>query len=133
MEQVGIQGEQAKKLKADLEALETDMRAIDVTINQTALEQAEVAKRVLSEPGAKVDEIMQIIERIGKLRTDQAKLSTRMLVAIRDSLTTEQLEKANTLISAEGQKRMQERAARREREERNAPQLPARPGAPKGW
>ena len=135
MAQVGIQGEQAKKLKEALDAIDVQLKTLDETINQTALQQAEVAKKVLSEPGASVDEIMSIIERIGKLRTEQAKLSTQMLVVIRDSLTAEQREKANALIAAEGQKRMKERAARREREER-APgngHAPARPEAPKGW
>lgn len=134
MEQVGLQGEQAKKLKEALEALEVKQRKLDETINQAALQQAEIAKKVLSEPGASVDEVMKIIETIGKLRTEQAKLSTQMLVAIRDSLTAEQREKANAIIVAEGQKRMRERAARHEREERerNAKQ-PVRPAAPKGW
>jgi len=134
MEQVGIQGEQAKKLKESLEVLEGKLRTLDETINQAALQQAEIAKKVLSEPGASVDEVMKIIENIGKLRTEQAKLSTQMLVVIRDSLTAEQREKANAIIVAEGQKRMKERAARREREERehNVKQ-PGRPAAPKGW
>ena len=134
MEQVGIQGEQAKKLKEALEAIEGKLRTLDETINQAALQQAEIAKKVLSEPGASVDEVMKIIENIGKLRTEQAKLSTQMLVVIRDSLTAEQREKANAIIVAEGHKRMKERATRRERDERehNGKQ-PDRPAAPKGW
>ena len=134
MEHVGIQDEQAKKLKQDLDALEAQSLKLDELINQAALEQAEIAKKVLSQPGASVDEVMKIIERIGKLRTDQAKLTTQTLVVIRDSLTAEQREKANALIAAEGQKRMKERAVRREREERehNGKQ-PPRPDAPKGW
>ena len=134
MDQVGLQGEQAKKLKADLDALDVQFTKLDETINQAALEQAEIAKKVLSEPGASVDEVMKIIERIGKLRTDQAKLATQMLVVIRDSLTDVQRAKANELITAEGKKRMQERAVRREREEREHKNPPAeRPAAPKGW
>ncbi len=134
MEHVGIQDEQAKKLKQDLDALEAQTLKLDEQINQAALEQAEIAKKVLAQPGASVDEVMKIIERIGKLRTDQAKLTTQTLVVIRDSLTAEQREKANALIAAEGQKRMKERAARREHEERerNGKQ-PPRPVAPKGW
>jgi len=132
MEQVGIQGEQAKKLKQDLDAIEAQNRTIDEQINAAALQQAEIAKKVLAEPGANVDELMKMIEGIGKLRTEQAKLTTRILVVIRDSLTSEQRVKANAIIAAEGKKRMQERATRREREERNAPK-PLRPDAPKGW
>jgi len=136
MTRVGIQGAQAKNLKEPLDAIDLQLKTIDEKINQAALQQAEIAKKVLSEPGANVDEIMSIIEKIGKLRTDQAKLSTQMLVVIRDSLTADQREKATALIAAEGQKRIKERMARREREERerngNA-QPPTRPNEPKGW
>jgi hypothetical protein len=49
-------------------------------------------------------------------------------------LTPAQREKASAIISGESKRRMEERAARLEREEkeRNAGQ-PVRPKAPKGW
>jgi Spy/CpxP family protein refolding chaperone len=134
MEQVGIGEEQAKKLKEELDKLDARSGKLEEEINTAALEQAEIAKKVLAEPGANTDEVMKKIEHIGKLRTEQAKLTTLVLVAIRDNLTEEQRKKANELITAEGKKRMQERMLRREREDRNGPQqMPNRPAAPKGW
>lgn len=134
MKQVGLSDEQAQTLREKLDVLEAQSRDLDKTINQAALQQAEIAKRVLIQPGASVDEIMDIIEKIGKLRTEQAKLSTQMLVVIRDNLTDEQRVKMNEVIVAEGKKRIKERAARREHEERNGNMPPPnRPDMPKGW
>ena len=139
MEKVGIADEQAKKIKEEMDKIDARLRELDVTINQAAMQQAEIAKKVLAEPGASVDEIMTVIERIGQLRTEQAKLSTQILVLVRDNLTDEQRKKAQELIAAEGQKRLAERTARREREEQrpaggpHAPPPPHRPAAPRGW
>ena len=124
MEKVGIQGEQAKKLKVDLDALDKQESKLDEDITKAAAQQADIAKKVLSEPGANVDEIMKIIERIGTYRTEQAKLATRRLVVIRDNLTAAQREKATAILDEEQKKRREER-------ERNTPAN--RPAAPKGW
>ena len=118
MDKVGIQGDQAAKLKAEFEVLDAKASKLEEEINKAALEQAEIAKKVLSEPGASADEIMKIIERIGQYRTEQAKLATLRLIVIRDNLTAAQREKASEIISVEGKKRLEERAARLEREER---------------
>ncbi len=118
MDKVGIQGEQAAKLTGELEGIDVQSSKLDERINQAALEQAEIAKKVLSEPGANTDEIMKIIERIGQYRIEQAKLATQRLVVIRDNLTAEQRNKASEIIRGEGKRRLEERAARLEREER---------------
>ena len=138
MDKVGIADEQAKKIKEEMDKIDTRLKELDVTINRAAMQQAEIAKKVLAEPGASIDEIMKIIEHIGQLRTEQAKLSTQILVVVRDNLTDEQRKKAQELIAAEGQKRMAERMGRREREEQRPgggppPPGPPRPAAPKGW
>lgn len=138
MEKVGIAGDQAEKIKAEMEKIDTRLKELDMTINRAAMQQAEIAKKVLAEPGASIDEIMKIIEHIGQLRTEQAKLSTQILVVVRDNLTEEQRKKAQELIAVEGQKRFAERAARREKEEQRpggGPPPPGqpRPAAPRGW
>lgn len=134
MDKVGIQGEQAAKIKAELDVLDAKSGKLEEGINQAALEQAEMAKKVLSEPGANTDEIMKIIERIGQYRIEQAKLATQRLVVIRDNLTAAQREKASEILNGEGKKRLEERAARLEREERERnPAQQNRPATPKGW
>jgi hypothetical protein len=134
MEKVGIRGDQAAKLKAEMDALDAKSGQLDEVINKAAAEQAEVAKKVLAEPGAKTDEIMKMIERIGQYRIEQAKLATQRLVVIRDTLTPEQRQKASELLNVEGKRRFEERAARLEREEKERKgATPHRPAAPKGW
>ena len=139
LDKVGIGEEQGKKIKDEMEKIDTRLKELDAEISQAAIQQAEIAKKVLSEPGASIDEVMKIIERIGQLRTDQAKLSTQILVVVRDNLTDEQRKKAQELIAAEGQKRFAERTARREREDPprqgggGQPLPPPRPTAPRGW
>lgn len=118
MEQVGLRGAQAEQLKAELEEIQAQAQRLEETINREALRQGELARNVLSEPGASVDEIMAIIERIGRHRTEQAKLATRQLVVIRDRLTAEQRKKARELIAAEARRRMAQRAAERAARER---------------
>lgn len=137
MEKVGIQGEQAEKIKTELSALEAKSLKLEESINQEALKQAELAKKVLDEPGASVDEIMRIIERIGQHRTEQAKLAMRLMLVIRDNLTADQRKKASELLAFEGKRRIEERAAERAaREAREKNERPAdkkRPAAPQGW
>jgi hypothetical protein len=124
MDKVGIEGEQAKKIKEALDALDKQSTQLDEEIEQAAAQQGEIAKKVLSEPGANVDEIMKIIERIGNKRTEQAKLATQRLVVMRDNLTAQQREKASAILNEDQKKWREER-------ERNA--APNRPAAPKGW
>lgn len=124
MEKSGIQGDQAKKLKVDFDILDAQSAKLNDEIKQAAARQGEIAKKVLSESGANVDELMKIIEQIGKCRTEQAKIATRRLVAIRDNLTPEQREKASALLNEEKKKEHDTR------ERKN--QVPNRPVTPKG-
>ncbi|HHU15187.1 MAG: hypothetical protein PHG74_11075 [Kiritimatiellae bacterium] len=146
MEKVGIHSGQAQKLKEEMEKIDTRLKTLDEEIYAAALQQADIAKKVLSAPGQSTEELMKLVERIGTMRTEQAKLSTQILVVIRDNLTEAQRAKAHELITAEGQRRLKERMERRERGERQRPgpdgqrppprrrpDPPQRPAAPQGW
>jgi Spy/CpxP family protein refolding chaperone len=128
MDKVGIQGEQAAKLKTALDALDKQAQTLEEEIGKAALEQAEVAKKVLTEPGASDEDLMKHVERIGKLRTEQAKLATKRLIVFRDHLTPEQRQKVAAVLNDEQKRWRDEREGR----ERNAPNN-NRPQAPKGW
>lgn len=117
IEQVGITEGQAAKLKECMEDSEARQKALEEEINKLAMEQAQLARTILNEPGADTAELMEIIEKIGKLRTEQAKSNTRILINIRDTLTEEQRKKASETIAEEGRKRMTERQQRRPRGE----------------
>lgn len=138
IDKVGITEEQVAKLKASMEEVEKKQKGLEAEINKLSIAQAQLAKKILNEPGADAAEIMAIIEKIGQLRTEQAKTNTRILINIRDTLTEEQRKTASETIAEEGRKRMQERQQRRQREEREprrgpGPAAPARPAVPQGW
>ena len=138
IDKVGITGEQSAKLKTSMEGIEKKLKELESEISKLSVEQARLAKKILNEPGADAAEIMGIIEKIGSLRTAQAKANTQILINIRDTLTEDQRKTASTIIAEEGRRRMRERRARRQRAERGergqpGPAAPARPAAPQGW
>jgi hypothetical protein len=139
IDKVGINDEQAANLKAAMEKIEKKLKEVDSEISKLSIEQARLAKKILNEPGADATEIMEIIEKIGVLRTEQAKANTQILISIRDTLTEDQRKIANETIAEEGHRRMIERRMRRQqRAERGEhgqlePNAPARPAVPKGW
>jgi len=136
MEKVGITDEQAAKFKTLMDETATRQKTLEAEIHKLSIKQAQIAKKVLNEPGADTAEIMEIIENIGKLRTEQAKNNTKILIHIRDTLTEEQRKKASEAIAEEGNRRIKEqRHQRRPRDarERRDPGAPPRPTAPQDW
>ena len=131
MQKVGISQEQVDKLKAALKDLDDASQKINEEIMTLSRQQGELARKVLIETGSNPEELMQLVEKIGKLRTDQAKLMTKRIIIIRDNLTPEQRTKIGTVLQEEQQARQQ----RRQQNpggggaEANAP----RPVAPQGW
>ena len=133
-EKIGVKGEQAAKLKAKSDEIDKQAQKVEEEITKSAMEQAEIAKKVLAEPGASTDEMMALIEKIGKLRTEQAKLATQRLIIMRDNLTPEQREKASAALSEEQKKWREERQTREKNGEADRPgNQVRRPAAPKGW
>ena len=134
LDKIGVTGEQAAKLKAKSDEIEKQSQKVEEEITKAAMEQAEIAKKVLAEPGASTDEMMALIEKIGKLRTEQAKLATQRLIIMRDNLTTEQRQKASEALNVEQKKWREEREAREKGGGANRPaNQPRRAAAPKGW
>lgn len=133
MDKLGIKGEQAARLKSQVDKIDQEALAVEEQITQTAMDQAELAKKVLTEPGADTTELMKLVERIGRLRTEQAKLATRRLIVMRDNLTPEQRQKASQYLAAEQKKWREERENREKAGANRKPARPARPEAPKGW
>jgi Spy/CpxP family protein refolding chaperone len=134
LEKIGVKGEQAAKLKAQSDEIEKQSQKVEEEITKAAMEQAEIAKKVLAEPGASTDEMMALIEKIGKLRTEQAKLATQRLIIMRDNLTPEQRQKASAALNEEQKKWREEREAREKAGGANHPaNQTRRPAAPKNW
>lgn len=111
IEKIGITPEQEEKLRGKIKELKDQETKSNSAIRELAMKQAGIARDVLNESGASETQLMEIIEQIGALRTEQAKSNTRMLVFIRDTLNEEQRRLTREVIAAEGR----ERAARRMR------------------
>jgi len=133
MAQAGISPEQAEKMKSALSELEKKNGALELEITAQARQQIELIKKTLLTPEGNADELMALVETIGKLRTEQAKVMTQRIVTIREHLTADQRKKIMALL-AEDQKLL--KGAREHRENRDTakkdPTRP-RPAVPQGW
>jgi len=141
MEKAGITQENVDKLKAALKELDDAAQKINEEIRTLSLQQAELMRKVLTDADAKPDDLMALTEKLGGLRTEQAKLVTKRLIVIRDNLTPEQRKKVGDLLQEEQQQRMQQRQQRQQGGGaaggapgggRNNANPPA-PAAPQGW
>jgi Spy/CpxP family protein refolding chaperone len=121
MQKVGITDEQAKKLRAAWKTIEEQSQKVEEEIHLLARQQAELAKKVLSAEGSDTQELMAQIEKIGKLRIEQAKLAMQRVILIRDHLTPAQRTKLSAMLEED---QIKWRAARDEagRKRDNAPE-----------
>lgn len=99
-----ITPEQGKKLRREFNLLDKKMYEIGKMIGEASKKQAEVAVKVLSTPGSDPVEMMKLTEEIGKMRTEQAKLSVKVLLIIRDTLEPPQCAKVVELMKEEREK-----------------------------
>lgn len=104
MQKIGVSEEQAKKLKLSWKQFEEQNQKMEEEIHLLARQQAELAKKVLSQPGSDTKELMALVEKIGMLRIEQAKQAMQRVILIRDHLTPEQRTKLNALLEEDQKK-----------------------------
>lgn len=90
MKKVGITEEQSLKLREAWKVIEAESSKLEEEICLLARQQAEHLKKALAEEGSDTSAIMEVIEKIGKLRIEQAKLAMKRVLLIRDQLTPAQ-------------------------------------------
>jgi len=132
LEQAGISQEQVDKLKAALKELDDAAAKINEEITTLSRQQADLMRKVLVETDAKPDELMALTEKIGGLRTEQAKLVNKRILVIRDNLTAEQRKKIGDALQDQ-QQRMQQRRQNAGGGAPGAAPAPAPAPAPQGW
>ena len=135
-ETLKLTDEQKDAFKKGTTALDERKAVVREALNIAALEQAAVAAKIMADKQASTDELMALVEKIGGLKTEQAKIQTEKLLVIRDTLTDEQIRSASEVVKKRVERireRMQQRGDTRSHarrgDTRNAP-LPQRP---KGW
>lgn len=90
MKKVGITEEQSLKLHEAWKLIEAESSKLEEEICLLARQQAEHLKTALAEDNSDTSAIMEVIEKIGKLRIEQAKLNMKRVILVRDHLTPEQ-------------------------------------------
>jgi len=98
MKKLGISEEQSKSLRAAWKKITEQSQKLEEAIHLLARQQAELAKKVLSEPGSDTTELLNLVDKIGKLRIEQAKLAMQRVIIIRDHLTPEQRKQLSTML-----------------------------------
>lgn len=99
-----INPDQVRRLKHEFEIIDKRMYDLGKEIGETSRQQAEVAVKVLTTPGSDPHEMIHMTEKIGNLRTEQAKLSVKVLLVIRDTLEPHQCAKVVELMKEEREK-----------------------------
>ncbi len=98
---LGVSDEQIEKLQQLLAPIDVKIKDIDDTIQKLGLEQANIfAKTLADKEGKSEEELLALTDKIGKSSTDRARLRVQRLLAIKQVLTPDQVDKASSLIKA---------------------------------
>ena len=105
-EKLGITDKaKADKLLADLESIKDEGNAIEKKVREISREQAELMRKLFADKAADSKEVMAKIDEVAKLRADQARLSVKTILMLRENLTEEQMQNARNMMMERGQMR----------------------------
>ena len=105
-EKLGISDKaKADKLLADLESIKDEGNAIEKKVREISREQAELMRKLFADKAADSKEVMAKIDEVAKLRADQARLSVKTILTLRENLTEEQMQNARNMMMERGQLR----------------------------
>ena len=105
-EKLGISDKaKADKLLADLESIKDEGNAIEKKVREISREQAELMRKLFADKAADSKEVMAKIDEVAKLRADQARLSVKTILMLRENLTEEQMKNARNMMMERGKAR----------------------------
>jgi Spy/CpxP family protein refolding chaperone len=105
-EKLGITDKaKADKLLADLEKIKDEGNAIEKKVREISREQAELMRKLFADKAADSKEVLSKIDEVAKLRADQARLSVKTILTLRENLTEEQMQNARNMMMERGQMR----------------------------
>ena len=105
-EKLGISDKaKADKLLADLEKIKDEGNAIEKKVREISREQAELMRKLFADKAADSKEVMAKIDEVAKLRAEQARLSVKTILTLRENLTEEQMQNARNMMMERGQMR----------------------------
>jgi hypothetical protein len=138
--ELNVTDEQKEGLKKRMSALRERQAVVDKALWSAAAEQMTLAAKVMADKQAPTNALMDLVVKIGSLRTEQAKIQTEKMLAIRDTLSVEQIRGANEILQKYPE-RIRERIAnarrpagmRGSRHGGNPKGAPTPPQRPEGW
>jgi Spy/CpxP family protein refolding chaperone len=105
-EKLGISDKaKADKLLADLEKIKDEGSAIEKKVREISREQAELMRKLFADKATDSKEVMAKIDEVAKLRAEQARLSVKTILTLRENLTEEQMQNARNMMMERGQMR----------------------------
>ena len=105
-EKLGISDKaKADKLLADLESIKDEGNAIEKKVREISREQAELMRKLFADKATDSKEVMAKIDEVAKLRAEQARLSVKTILTLRENLTEEQMQNARNMMMERGQMR----------------------------
>ena len=105
-EKLGISDKaKADKLLADLEKIKDEGNAIEKKVREISREQAELMRKLFADKAADSKEVMAKIDEVAKLRAEQARLSVKTILTLRENLTEEQMKNARSMMMERGKAR----------------------------
>ena len=105
-EKLGITDKaKADKLLAELECIKDEGNAIEKKVREISREQAELMRKLFADKAADSKEVMAKIDEVAKLRADQARLSVKTILMLRENLTEEQMKNARSMMMERGKVR----------------------------
>ena len=108
---IGVDDEAvAEKVAAALSALEARGEEIESKIRELSREQAKLFRSLLKDKNADPKPVTDLIDKIAELRAEQGRISVEAMIALRDSLTEEQMQKAFEFVRERGAERHRMRA-----------------------
>ena len=119
----------ADKLLADLEAIKTEGNALEKKIREISREQAELMRKLFADKTSDSKEVMNKIDEVAKLRADQARLSVKTIMMLRENLSDEQMENARGMMMERGKMRRSSRQNVKGQEEGRRPRGKGKRGA----
>lgn len=99
----------AEKIAAELSAFEARGGEIERRIRDLSREQAKLFRGLIEDKDADPKPVTDLIGQIAELRAEQGRISVEAMIALRDNLTKEQMEKAFELVRNRGAERRRER------------------------
>ena len=95
----------AEKLFSDLGAIKDEGNALEKKVREISREQAELMRRLFTDKESDSTEVMAKIDEVARLRADQARLSVKTIMLLRENLTDEQMQSARSMIMERGKMR----------------------------